>query len=81
MTGRVDTAGPPLTVRAGASTSTGAVGSVADGTFVTIHCQKRGQSVSGTFGTSNLWDDIGNGFVADAYVSTGSDGQVAPTCN
>ena len=81
VTGRVDTAGPSLTVRAGTSTSTAAVGSVADGTFVTIRCQKRGQSVSGTFGTSTLWDDIGNGFVADAYVSTGSDGQVAPTCN
>lgn len=81
VTGRVDTAGPPLTVRAGASTSTNAVGSVADGTFVTIRCQKRGQSVTGTFGTSTLWDDIGNGFVADAYVATGSDGQVAPTCN
>jgi hypothetical protein len=80
VTGRVDTAGPPLTVRAGASTATAAVGSVADGTFVTIGCQKRGQSVTGTFGTSNLWDDIGNGFVADAYVATGSDGQVAPTC-
>jgi hypothetical protein len=81
VTGRVDTAGPALTVRAGASTSTAAVGSVADGTFVTIRCQKRGQSVTGTFGTSTLWDDIGNGFVADAFVSTGSDGQVAPTCN
>jgi hypothetical protein len=81
VTGRVDTAGPPLTVRAGASTSTAAVGSVADGTFVTISCQKHGQSVTGTFGTSTLWDDIGNGFVADAYVATGSDGQVAPTCN
>jgi murein DD-endopeptidase MepM/ murein hydrolase activator NlpD len=81
VTGRVDTAGPSLTVRAGASTNTAAIGSVADGTFVTISCQKRGQSVTGTFGTSNLWDDIGNGFVADAFVSTGSDGQVAPTCN
>ena len=81
VSGRVDTAGPSLTVRAGASTSSGAIGSVADGTFVTIRCQKRGQSVTGTFGTSNLWDDIGNGFVADAYVATGSDGQVAPTCN
>jgi hypothetical protein len=80
VSGRVDTAGPALTVRAGTSTSTAAVGSVADGTFVTIRCQKRGQSVTGTFGTSSLWDDIGDGFVADAYVATGSDGQVAPTC-
>lgn len=80
VSGRVETAGAPLTVRAGASTATAAIGSVADGTHVTIRCQKRGQSVTGTFGTSSLWDDIGNGFIADAYVATGSDGQVAPTC-
>jgi hypothetical protein len=80
VVGRVDTAGAPLTIRAGASTSTAAVGSVADGATVHISCQKRGQSVSGTFGTSTLWDQIGAGFVADAFISTGSDGQVAPTC-
>jgi hypothetical protein len=79
--GRVNTAGAPLTVRAGASTSTAAVGTVADGATVHISCQKRGESVTGTFGTSTLWDKIGTGrFIADAYVSTGSDGQVAPTC-
>ena len=77
---RVNTAGAPLTVRAGAHTNTAAIGSIADGTHVTIRCQKRGQSISGTYGTSTLWDDIGNGFIADAYVATGSDGQVAPTC-
>lgn len=80
VTGRVNTAGAALTVRAGASTSTAAIGSIADGTHVTIRCQKRGQSVTGTYGTSVLWDDIGDGFIADAYVATGSDGQVAPTC-
>ena len=78
--GTVNTAGASLTVRAGASTSTAAVGYVADGTHVTITCQKHGQTISGTYGTSSLWDDIGNGYVADAYVATGSDGQVAPTC-
>ena len=56
------------------------VGSVADGSYVTITCQKRGPSVKGTYGTSTLWDKIGGGYVTDAYVSTGSDGQVAPTC-
>lgn len=79
--GRINTAGAPLTVRAGASTSTKAVGSVADGATVRISCQKRGESIHGTYGTSTLWDKIGDGrFVADAYVSTGSDGQIAPTC-
>lgn len=81
VTGRINTAGARLTVRAGASTSTAAIGSVGDGVFVTIQCQKNGQSVNGTYGTSALWDDIGQGFVADAYVSTGSDGRVAPPCN
>jgi hypothetical protein len=80
VAGRVNTAGAALTVRAGASTSTAAIGSIADGTHVTITCQKRGQTISGTYGSTNLWDDIGNGFVSDAYVFTGADGQVAPTC-
>jgi hypothetical protein len=80
VVGRINTAGAPLTIRAGASTTTAAIGSVANGATVTITCQKRGQSVTGTYGTSTLWDKIGSGYVADAYVLTGSDGQVAPTC-
>jgi murein DD-endopeptidase MepM/ murein hydrolase activator NlpD len=80
VSGTVNTSGAPLTVRAGASTSTSAIGSIADGSHVTITCQKHGQTISGTYGTTNLWDDIGNGFVSDAYVYTGADGQVAPTC-
>jgi len=81
VAGRINTAGAPLTVRAGTSTSTAAIGSVADGTWVTISCQQQGQSITGTYGTTRLWDDIGAGFVSDAYVLTGSDGQVAPTCH
>lgn len=77
---RINTAGAPLTIRRGASTATEAVGSIADGAHVTISCQKLGQSVTGTYGTSRLWDKIGPGFVADAYVATGSDGRVAPEC-
>jgi hypothetical protein len=80
-TGVINTSGTRLTVRAGASTSTTAIGTVGDGVFVTISCQKLGQSISGTYGTSALWDKIGEGYVADAYVSTGSDGRVAPDCN
>jgi len=80
VSGRVNTHGSPLTVRAGASTSTTAVDSVPDGAFITIRCQTRGQAVSGTYGTSTLWDRIGSGYVTDSYVSTGSDGQVAHTC-
>ncbi|MGN6111218.1 MAG: hypothetical protein ACTHU0_39335 [Kofleriaceae bacterium] len=80
VSGRINTSGAALTIRAGASTSTAAIGSVANGSYVTISCQKRGQSISGTYVTSTLWDKVGSGYVSDAYVSTGSDGQVAPTC-
>ncbi|HEY0636024.1 MAG TPA: peptidoglycan DD-metalloendopeptidase family protein [Pseudonocardiaceae bacterium] len=80
-TGTVNTAGSPLTVRSGPGTTYASVGTVADGATVTIYCQIRGQSVTGTYGTSSLWDRIGSGrYIADAYVYTGSDGQVAPTC-
>jgi hypothetical protein len=76
----VNTNGAPLTIRSGASTDSKAVGSVSDGEKVKITCQKKGTKVTGTYGTSTLWDYIGNGYIADAYVMTGSDGQVAPTC-
>lgn len=81
VTGTVNTSGLPLTVRSGPSTGATAVGSVADGAKVTITCQKHGTSVNGTYGTTTLWDFIGSGYISDAYVHTGSDGQVAPTCN
>jgi hypothetical protein len=80
VSGTVNTSGASLTVRSGPSTGASAVGSVPDGANVTITCQKHGTQVTGTYGTTTLWDFIGNGYISDAYVSTGSDGQVAPTC-
>lgn len=78
--GTVNTSGPALTIRDKPSVNGAAVGTVADGAHVTISCQVHGSSVSGTYGTSTLWDFVGDGYIADAYVATGSDGQVAPTC-
>lgn len=80
VVGTVNTSGLALTVRSGPSTGAAAVGSLADGAKVTITCQKHGSKVTGTYGTTTLWDFIGTGYVSDAYVKTGSDGQVAPTC-
>ena len=81
ISGRVNTAGAPLTIRSSASTNGSAVGTLADGAYFGITCQKHGQSVHGTYGTTTLWDKVsGGGYVSDAFVSTGSDGQVAPTC-
>ena len=80
--GTVNTAGAPLTVRSGPGTGYASVGTVADGAPVTISCQTAGTSVTGTYGTTTIWDKIGTGrFVSDAYVFTGSDGRVAPDCS
>jgi len=81
-TGTVNTDSAPLTVRASASTSAKAVGTVKDGGKIVIDCQTTGTSVKGKYGTSNIWDHVPakGGYVADSYVNTGSDGLVAPEC-
>lgn len=81
-TGTVNTeTGINLNVRSGPSTTNSVVGSLADGATVSIQCQINGQSVTGTYGTSRLWNRIGSGrFIPDAYTYTGSDGRVAPDC-
>ncbi|MGN9919664.1 peptidoglycan DD-metalloendopeptidase family protein [Micromonospora palomenae] len=81
--GTVNTAGADLTVRSGPGTGYSAVGSVADGASVTIYCQTTGTTVTGTYGTSSIWDRIGSGrFISDAYVYTGYDGWIpnVPRC-
>jgi surface antigen len=80
--GTVDVAaGYTLTVRKGPRSAARAVRKLADGAGVIIVCQTEGESTTGTFGTSRLWDKlIHGGYVSDTYVSTGSDGRVAPDC-
>lgn len=73
----MNTAGADLTVRSGPGTGYSAVGSVADGAIVTISCQTAGTTVTGTYGTSSIWDRIGTGkYISDAYVYTGYDGYI-----
>ena len=81
-TGTVNTvSGVSLNGRAQPTTNSSIVGSVADGQRVSIYCQIRGQTITGTYGTSSLWNRIGSGrYIPDAYTYTGSDGQVAPSC-
>ncbi|TCS93952.1 M23 family metallopeptidase [Hazenella coriacea] len=79
--GRVQTNGANLNVRSGPGTTYDIVGSLANGTSVTISCQTYGEYVDGYYGRSNLWNKIGSGkFIPDAYTYTGSNGQIAPTC-
>lgn len=79
-TGTVHTAGAGLTIRSGPHTGSTAIGSYANGTSITITCQTYGDTVTGRYGTSNIWDHTAKGYVSDTYVYTGSDGFVAPTC-
>ncbi|MDI9886064.1 peptidase [Streptomyces sp. HNM0645] len=70
-----------LNVRSGPGTHYQIVRVLQYGARVPINCQKPGETVTGPYGTSNLWDNIANGqFVSDAYVNTGSDGYVAVRC-
>lgn len=77
-----DTApGNRLNVRRGPGTQYGIVRVLPEGAKVAIYCQTPGETVSGYYGTSNIWDNIANGeFVSDTYVKTGSDGYVASRC-
>ncbi|GAA2286801.1 hypothetical protein GCM10010145_66980 [Streptomyces ruber] len=73
--------GVRLNVRSGPGTQYGIVGTLPAGAQVSIRCQRTGTTVSGPYGTSNIWDSIASGqYVSDAYVYTGSDGYVAPNC-
>ncbi|SNS68490.1 Transglycosylase SLT domain-containing protein [Asanoa hainanensis] len=81
--GTVDTASTNLNVRSGPGTGYAVVGSVADGAGVTVWCQATGTTVTGTFGTSNVWNRIGTGrWVSDTFVLTGHNGFIpgVPRC-
>ncbi|MBV1849281.1 hypothetical protein [Catellatospora tritici] len=79
--GTINTAGSPLNVRSAPGTNYDGWRTVADGAGVTLLCQTTGETVTGTYGTTNVWDLLSNGgMVSDAYVYTGSDGQIVNTC-
>ena len=80
-TGTVNSQGTPLNKRSGPGTNYPVVGSVADGTTVTIVCQTPGTPETGQFGTTSLWDRLDdNTYVSDAFVNTGTSNMVAPPC-
>ncbi|MPY64212.1 SH3 domain-containing protein [Streptomyces spongiae] len=74
--------GVRLNVRSGPGTNYSIVRVLSEGARVPIYCQRPGQTISGPYGTTNLWDNIADGdYISDAYVFTGSDGYVAPRCS
>jgi uncharacterized protein YraI len=73
--------GVELNVRSGPGIRYPIVRILPEGISVPIYCQRPGDTITGYYGTSNIWDAITNGqYVSDAYVNTGSDGYVAPRC-
>jgi hypothetical protein len=74
--------GYEVNVRSGPGTNYGVVRTLPEGTSVPINCQTPGESVTGPYGTSDIWDNIANSqFVSDAYVQTGSDGYITARCH
>lgn len=70
-----------LNVRRGPSTTSPLVKVLPYDVRVPIRCQRRGETVSGPYGTTDIWDNIAPGqYVSDAYVKTGSDGFVTVRC-
>ncbi|MFF8844712.1 peptidase [Streptomyces sp. NPDC015127] len=74
--------GVRLNVRSGPGTQYRLIRVLPYGASVPINCQKPGETITGPYGTTNIWDNIANGeFVSDAYVQTGSDGYVTIRCS
>lgn len=74
--------GYQVNVRSGPGTGYSVVRVLPEGSMVHIYCQTSGTTVTGPYGTSNIWDNISNGqYISDAYVNTGSDGYVADRCS
>jgi uncharacterized protein YraI len=73
--------GVRLNVRRGPGTSYQIVKVLPYDANVIIYCQSPGTKVSGYYGTSSIWDNIGpDQFISDAYVDTGSDGYITGRC-
>jgi surface antigen len=81
-TGTVSWTNSCLNVRTGPGSGYSAITCLSDGTVVNIDCQTTGDSVTGPYGSTNVWDHLPDygGYVTDAYVETGSNGYVAPQC-
>lgn len=73
--------GGPYNLRSGPGTSYSIVGTILSGTQVTISCTSRGTTVTGVYGTTNLWDKLSSGaWISDALVYTGTSAPVAGPC-
>ena len=71
--------GGPLNLRSGPGTSYASVGFAAKYARVPIECWVTGETVTGTYGTTNRWDRLAPGhYISHAYVA--ASGAAAPPC-
>jgi len=78
---KVNSGGGAINVRAGTSTGTASVGTLYNGTPLSINCQVWGQQVAGHVRTTNAWNRLTNGrYVSDALVSYGAGIPAIPWC-
>lgn len=72
--------GGTVNKRSGPGTGYPVVGSVADGTTLTISCWRNGTTHTGRWGTTALWNKLTDGtWVSDAFVYTGVT-SIGPNC-
>ncbi|MBW4716842.1 M23 family metallopeptidase [Saccharothrix obliqua] len=70
-----------VNLRSGPGLAYDVVGTVANGTTVTIACTTRGEAVDGVWGRTDLWNRLDSGnWISDGFLDTGSNGPVAPAC-
>ncbi|HET6212969.1 MAG TPA: sporangiospore maturation cell wall hydrolase GsmA [Micromonosporaceae bacterium] len=77
----VRTGGGPLNVRVGAAVTHARVGTLPEGTSITIGCQVIGQTINGWVRRTAAWDRLSNGrYVSDAYVAWRPSRPALPLC-
>lgn len=73
--------GGPYNLRAGPGTGYAITGSRDGNVSVTLDCSSSGESVSGYYGTSRVWNKLANGsWITDTNVYTGTDGPAVRPC-
>ena len=78
------TGGIGLHIRPSPDYTGASIGIVSDGATLSIGCTTTGETVSGPFGPTDLWDYVSYngqvGYVSDGYLNTGTNDPVAPSC-
>ncbi|KAF9571730.1 hypothetical protein EC968_000249 [Mortierella alpina] len=77
-TGTVRIKRASLNIHSAPFTTAPVVGTLKNGDVVKFECNVKGSKVTGTFGTSDLWNRIEGGYVTDTDIFQGA--QIVPLC-